>query len=104
MGCGDGAQPKEPFHLVADRKPRRRLQDLRQVLSKELAQPDTVKYLPDAGQIVVTPVTRVSPTVQLETIMEERLIMAVWQIRSLHLSRAEARYLVGSMTYGVIWE
>ena len=30
--------------------------------------------------------------------------MAVSQIRSLHLSRTEARYLLGSMTYGPVWE
>ena len=30
--------------------------------------------------------------------------MAVWRIRSLHLFRTEARYLVGSMMYGVVWE
>ena len=30
--------------------------------------------------------------------------MAVWRISSLHLSRTEARYLVGSMTYGVVWD
>ena len=30
--------------------------------------------------------------------------MLVWRIRSLHLSRTKARYLVGSMTYGVVWE
>ena len=36
--------------------------------------------------------------------MEERLILAVWRIRSLHLSRTESRYLVGSMTYGVVWD
>ena len=30
--------------------------------------------------------------------------MAVWWMRLLHLSRTEARYLVGSMTYGVVWE
>ena len=30
--------------------------------------------------------------------------MASWRIRSFHLSRTEARYLVGSMTYGVVWE
>ena len=30
--------------------------------------------------------------------------MAVWRIRSLHLSRTESRYLVGSMTYGVVWD
>ena len=30
--------------------------------------------------------------------------MAVWRIRSLHLSRTEARYLVGSMAYTVVWE
>ena len=30
--------------------------------------------------------------------------MAVWRIRSLHLSRPEARYLVGQMAYGVVWE
>ena len=30
--------------------------------------------------------------------------MAVWQIRSLHLSRTEARYLVRSMAYGVVWD
>ena len=30
--------------------------------------------------------------------------MAVGRIRSLHLSRTESRYLVGSMTYGVVWD
>ena len=30
--------------------------------------------------------------------------MAVWRIRSLHLSRTEARYLVGSTAYGVVWD
>ena len=30
--------------------------------------------------------------------------MAVWRIRLLHFSRTEAWYLVGSMTYGVVWE
>ena len=30
--------------------------------------------------------------------------MAVWRIRSLHLSRTESRYLVWSMTYGVVWD
>ena len=30
--------------------------------------------------------------------------MAVWRIQSLHLSRTESRYLVGSMTYGVVWD
>ena len=29
--------------------------------------------------------------------------MTVWRIRLLHLSRTEARYVVGSMTYGVVW-
>ena len=36
--------------------------------------------------------------------MEERLIMAVWRIRSLHLSRTESQYLVGSMTYIMVWD
>ena len=30
--------------------------------------------------------------------------MAVWRIRSLHLSRTESRCVVGSMTYGVVWD
>ena len=30
--------------------------------------------------------------------------MAVWRIRSLHFSRTESRYLVGSMTYVVVWD
>ena len=30
--------------------------------------------------------------------------MTIWRIRSLHLSRTEARYLVGSMMYGVVWD
>ena len=95
--------PKEPFHLVANRTPRRHVQDLQHVVSRELAAPYTVKYLPDTGQIVLTPETRVVQTVQREHSMEERLIMAVWRIRSLQLSRTEARYMVGSMTYGVVW-
>ena len=104
MGSGDRARPKEPFHLVADRTRQRRLQDLRQGVTKELAAPYVVKYLPNTGQIVLTPETRVVRAVQLEPTTEERLFMAVWWSRSLHLSRTEARYLVGSMTYGVVWE
>ena len=80
------------------------VQDLQQVVTKELAAPYTVKYLPHNGQIVLTPETRVVRAVQREPSMEERLIMAVWRIRLLHLSRTEARYLVRSMTYGVVWE
>ena len=97
-------RPKEPFHLVADRTRRRRVQELQEVVSKELAAPYTVKYLPDTGQPVLTPETRIVATVQPEPTQEERLIMAVWRIRSLHLSRTESRYLVGSMTYGVVWD
>ena len=97
-------RPKEPFHLVADRTQQRRLQELQQVVTKELAVPYTVKYLLDTGQIVLTPEAGVVVTVHLEPTMEERLIMAVWRIRSLHLSRTESRYLVGSMTYGVVWD
>ena len=97
-------RPKEPFHLLADRTRRRRLQELQEVVTKELAAPYTVKYLPDTGQIVLTPETRIVVTVQPEPTQEERLIMAVWRIRSLHLSRPESRYLVGSMTYGVVWD
>ena len=93
---------KEPFHLPADRTRRRRLQELQEVVTKELAAPYTVKYLPDTGQKVLTPERRVVATFQPEPTMEERLIMAVWRIRSLHLSRTESQYVVGSMTYGVV--
>ena len=79
-------------------------QDLQQVVIKELAAPYTAKNVPDTGQIVLTPETRVVRAVEPEPSMEERLIMAVWRIRSLHLSRTDARYLVGSMRYGVVWE
>ena len=97
-------RPKEPFHLLADHIQRRRLQELQQVVTKELAAPYTVKHLPDTGQIVLTPERRVVATVQPKPTMEERLIIAVWRIRSLHVFRTEARYLVGSMTYGVVWD
>ena len=97
-------RPKESFPLVADRTQQRRLQELQQVVSKELAAPHTVKYLPDTGQIVLTPETRVVVAVHPEPSMEERLSIAVWRIRSLHLCRTESRYLVGSMTYGVVWD
>ena len=97
-------RPKEPFHLLADRTQQRRLQELRQVASKELAAPYTVKYLPDTGQVVLTSETKVVVAVQHEPTMEERLIVAIWRIRSLRLSTTEARYLVGSMTYGVVWD
>ena len=30
--------------------------------------------------------------------------MAVWRIRSLHLSRTEAPYLVGSLMYDLVWD
>ena len=97
-------RPKEPFHLLAGRTQRRRLQELQQVVTKELAAPYTVKYLPDMGQIVLTPERRVVATVHPEPTTEERLIMAVWRIWSLHLSRTESRYPVGSITYGVVWD
>ena len=97
-------RPKEPFDLVADHTRRRRLQELQQVVTKELAAPYTIKYLPDTGQIVLTQGTRVVVPVPPEPTMEERLIMAGWRIRSLHLPRIESRYLVGSMTYGVVWD
>ena len=94
----------EPFHVLADRTQQRRLQELQQVVTKELAAAYTVKYLSNTGQIVLTPETIVLFAVQPEPTMETRLIMAVWRIRSLHLSRTESRYLVGSMTYGVVWD
>ena len=99
-------RPKEPFHLLAGRTQRRRLQEVQEVVTKELAAPYTVKYLsmPDTGQIVLTPETRVVVTVYPEPTMEERLIMAVWRIRSLHLSTTESCYLVRSMIYGVVWD
>ena len=75
-------RPKGPFHLIAGRTQLRRLQELQQVVTKELAAPYTVKYLPDTGQIVLTPETRVARTVKYEPTMEERLIMAIWRIRS----------------------
>ena len=53
---------------------------------------------------MLTPETRVVVTVHPEPTMEGRLILAVWRIRSLHLPRTELRYLVGSMTYGVVWD
>ena len=59
-------RPKEPFHLLADRTRRRRLQELQEVVTKELAAPYTVKYLPDTGQIVLTPEARIVATVQPE--------------------------------------
>ena len=70
-------RPKEPFHLSADRRQRRRLQEPQQVVTKELAAPCTVKYLPDTGKMVLTPETRVVVAVQPEPTMEERSIMAV---------------------------
>ena len=63
---------KEPFHLLAGRTQRRRLQELQQVVTKELAAPYTVKYLPDTGQMVLAPETRAVMTVQLEPTMEEK--------------------------------
>ena len=43
-------RPKEPFHLLADRTQRRRLQELLQVVSKELAAPYTVNFCPTPGK------------------------------------------------------
>ena len=97
-------RPKEPVHLVADRTRRGHLQELQQVVTKELAAPYTVKYLPETGQIVLTPKIRVVVAVPPEPTMDERLIMAVWRIRSLHLSRTQSRHLGGSMTYAVVWD
>ena len=68
-------RPKERFHLLADCTRQRRLQELQEVVTKELAAPYTVKYLPDTGQTVLTPETRVVATVQPELTQEERLIL-----------------------------
>ena len=103
-GHGDGARHKEPFYPVADRTRRRCLQDLQQVVSREFGAPYTLKYLADTGQTLLTLERRGTRTVQFEPNMEERLILAAWWMRSLHLSRTEARYLVGSLTYGVVLE
>ena len=84
-------RPKEPFHLVADRTRQRHLQDLKQVVTQEVAATNTVKYLPGTGQMVLTLETRVVVAVQPEPTMEERSIMAVWWIWSLHLSRLRSR-------------
>ena len=62
MGRGDEARPGETFHLVADHSLRRRLQDLQQIVSRELAASYTVKYLPNTGQTVLTSETRVTQT------------------------------------------
>ena len=102
MPRGDGARPKESFCLVADHTRRGRIQELQQFVTKELAAPYTVKYLPDTGQIVLTPDRKVVLAVPPGPTMEERLIMAMWRIRSLHLSCTEARCSVGSMMYGVV--
>ena len=76
---------------------------LRQVVTKERAAPYAVKYMPDTGQIVLTPLLYgVVRAVVPEPCMEERLIMDVWRVQSLHLSRTEVRYLLGSMAYGVV--
>ena len=95
MPCGDEARPKEPFHLLADRTGRRRVQDLQQLVTKDLAAPYTVKYLPDTGQIILTLETSAVRAVPPEPTMEETLIMAMWPIRSLHLSRTEERRVTG---------
>ena len=100
MPRGDAARRKEPFHLLAHRTRRRHVQDVQQVVTKELVAPYTVKYLPDTRRIVLTAATRVVRAVPPEPTMEERLIMAVWGIWSLYLSRTKARYPVGSMTCG----
>ena len=58
----------------------------------------------DTGQIVLTREARVVLAVSPEPTLEERLITAIWGIRSLHLSGTESQYLVGSMKYGVVWD
>ena len=80
MGHGDGARPRQFFHLLSDRWKRRRIQDLQQVVSKELAAPYNAKYLPDTAQKVLSLETRVTLIVDPDPSMEERLVMAVWQI------------------------
>ena len=71
---------------------------------KEVAAPNSANDQPDTGQVVLTPETRVTRTVDLEPSMYERLVMAVWRIRSLHLCRMEAQDVYGQMTYNVVWE
>ena len=103
------ARPKEAFHLLTYRSQRRLLQGFCYLVSKDLATPCTVKCLPDSTQIVLTTETRVTPPVDHELCTEERLVMervvmTVWRIGSLHLSKTETRYLVGQMTNGVLWD
>ena len=43
-------------------------------------------------------------TVDPNPSMEEWLVMTIWRIRSLHLSRTEVRYLVGNLAYIVVCE
>ena len=54
--------------------------------------------------MVLRPETSIVRAVLLGPTLDERLILAIWRIRWLHLSRTEARYLIGSMSSGVVWE
>ena len=104
MRRGNIARPKEALHSLCDHSKSRRIQDPQQIVSNELAPPYTAAYLSDTGQIVLTPETRVTRTVDPNPRMEERLVMAVRRILFLQVTMTEARYVVGNMTYSVVCE
>ena len=57
MGRGSGDKEKKAFAHIKSRQHRaRRLRTLQDVFSGELGAEYLVKHLPDAGQIVLTPV------------------------------------------------
>ena len=64
-----------------------------------------MQHLPYTGRIMLTPVAGggggANPTAPS---LSEKTIAAVWRIRSLHLSRAEAQYLTPHLIEGVPWE
>ena len=93
MPRGSEAKGRSPFpHIKSRQHKARRLQLLEDVVSRELGAPYMVQHLPDRGQIMLTPVAGggggANPTAPS---LWEKTVVAVWRIRSLHLSRTEAQ-------------
>ena len=89
-------------HIKSKQHQKHRLKSLQQVVSRERGAPYAVQHLRDTGPIVLTPVDkngdRACPTAPS---LREKTVATVWRIRSLHLSRTEAHYLIPHRIEGV---
>ena len=85
MPRGTASKAPSPFHIVPSRTHIHRRQiSLEEVVGKELGAPYTCKFIPETGQIVLTPEKEsTSPGSATEPTLLDKTVCAVWRFRSL---------------------